>query len=209
MKFYQEITLLPNVGDEIPLTFIWEKLYQQLHLAFVESVDDQGKVNIGVSFPKYKSGDEKRWLGDKLRIFAESEQALEMLCLAKWLSRLSDYTHMSSIKSVPEHVDGYAVFRRLNKKSNIEKLARRRAKKLDISLDDALAFFKDTEQRQQSDFQASDYPFFWMKSLSSGSKYPVAVVREDVGHHETRIGFSTYGLSLEDNDLRSAVPIFR
>lgn len=209
MKFYQEITLLPNVGDEIPLTFIWEKLYQQLHLAFVENIDDKGQVSVGVSFPKYKSGDEKRWLGDKLRIFAKSEQELEALCLVKWLSRLSDYTHMSSIKSVPEKIDGYAVFRRLNKKSNIEKLARRRAKNLNVSMSEALVFFNDTEQRRQSKLQASDFPFFWMTSLSSDSKYPVAVVREDVEQPIRAVGFSTYGLSLEDNDLRSAVPIFR
>lgn len=92
MKKYVEITLLPDA--EIDLHFLWEKLYQQLHLAFVEIADDQGMINVGVSFPRYECTEEKRSLGYKLRLFAESEDALRALQLDKWLARLSDYVHV-------------------------------------------------------------------------------------------------------------------
>ncbi len=206
MKFYQEITLLPSLGDEAPLTFIWAKLYQQLHLAFVECVDKKGKINIGVSFPNYQSGNEGRYLGDKLRIFAKSEEALELLYLTKWLSRLSDYTHLSNTRKVPDEIEGYAFFSRLIEKGSNEKLARRRAKRLGIEYEEALAFFRDKTKRPQPKRNAHLYPFISMRSLGTddgSNKYPVTIVRTETDSLVLDKGFSTYGLSSD-----SSVPIF-
>ena len=58
MKNYIEITLLPSA--EITLSFLWEKLYQQLHLALVEIQDSDKSVSVGVSFPKYRCDTEKK-----------------------------------------------------------------------------------------------------------------------------------------------------
>ena len=66
MKCYLNITLRPNA--DIVLYFLWEKLYQQLHLALVESQDVDEKVSVGVAFPGYNS--EKNQLGSQIRIFA-------------------------------------------------------------------------------------------------------------------------------------------
>ncbi len=51
MKHYIDIILLPD--PEIPLYFLWEKVYQQLHLALVEIKEPDNKVKVGVAFPQY------------------------------------------------------------------------------------------------------------------------------------------------------------
>lgn len=91
MKFYQEITLIPD--EEIAPYFLWSKVYTQLHIALADVKNTHGIDEIGVSFPQYrfeKQGN-KTWatLGVKLRVFAQSEEALNKLNLAKWLERLS------------------------------------------------------------------------------------------------------------------------
>lgn len=209
MKVYQEITLLPSVSDDITYSFLWERLYIQLHLAFVEIADKDGLVNVGLSFPKYREGD-KRWLGDKVRVFAETEEVLALLNLDKWLERLDDYVHVKKIKSVPDKVDGYAFFNRLNDKSNTEKLARRRAKKLDISIDEARAFFADQEVRKQPEKELTQYPFVSMLSLNTKNKFPLTIIRKMVNEAVFNGGFSTYGLSVKRKETSgdSTVPLF-
>lgn len=112
---------------------------------------------------------------------------------------------------MPDKVDGYAFFKRLSDKSNKEKLARRRAKNLDISFDEALAFFNLGEGRNKPEKRAADYPFISMTSLSSGDKYPVTVVCENTEDLLTGAGFSTYGLSIDRTGAKqdSSVPMFR
>jgi len=207
MNKYVEITLLNDA--DIDLYFLWEKLYAQLHLAFVETVNDNGLVSVGVSFPKYRDGN-KPWLGDKIRIFAESEGELNNLNLDKWLDRLTDYIHVKKVKDVPEKVNGYAFFKRLNDKSNQEKLARRRAKNLDISIEEARVFFADQDNRQQPKRQLTHYPYISTLSLHSDSKYPMTVVREETTEAVFNGGFSTYGFSVkrEGTSGDSAVPLF-
>ena len=51
VKFYQELTLLPDA--EITENHIWSKVYQQLHLALVTQMNGGAKGQIGVSFPQY------------------------------------------------------------------------------------------------------------------------------------------------------------
>lgn len=201
MRKYVEITLLPDA--ETPLYFLWSKLYQQLHLAFVEVADLDGKVNVGVSFPNYHQ--EKRQLGNKLRVFAETETELENLQLTKWLERLSDYVHSKKIQNVPEPVKGYAFFSRLIEKGNDEKLARRRAKKLGVSYEEALKFFQDKQNRLQPKRDVHLYPFISMQSLSSENRdrHPVTVVRSEAQGLVFGKGFSTYGLASD-----SSVPLF-
>ena len=207
MKKYVEITLLDDA--EINLYFLWEKLCTQLHLAFVEAADDNGLVSVGLSFPKYRDGN-KPWLGDKVRVFAETEKALVSLNLDKWLDRLTDYIHVKKIKDVPVKVEGYAFFKRLNDKSNQEKLARRRAKNLDVSLVEARAFFADGGSRQQPKREIARYPFVSMLSIHSNNKFPLTIVREEVNEAVFNGGFSTYGLSVKREGTKgdSTVPLF-
>ena len=50
MKYYQELTLLPDM--EVELYYIWSNLYTQIHLALVELQDEQGNVPVGDTFPE-------------------------------------------------------------------------------------------------------------------------------------------------------------
>ena len=191
MNFYIEITLLPN--EEIPIYFLWEKIYQQVHLALVERQDDEGKVTIGASFPGYDA--KQLQLGCKLRLFAVSKGDLVQLDLEKWLSRLLDYAHITSIKDVPPDC-GFAFFKRLQPKSNNARLARRKAKREGISLDKAMAYFENRKEQQ------SKVPFIHIKSLSSAQKYRLMIAQTNAEKYCSG-KFSTYGLSSVSN-----VPVF-
>ena len=85
MKYYQDITLLPDA--EVSLGFIWEKVYQQIHLMLVEHKLDTNVSEVGLSFPAY--GEKAFPLGRQLRLLAESEASLSRLNVEKWLRRLA------------------------------------------------------------------------------------------------------------------------
>jgi len=191
MKSYIEITLLPNA--DISLYFLWKKVYQQIHLALVESQDKKSRVKVGVSFPKYQWSDKKAHLGDKLRLFSASRQSLESVDLEQWLSRLRDYVHLTSIRATPKKLNGYAIFKRHQTKNNNERLARRKAKRQDITYEEALLSLKDRKEVY------STAPFIRAKSLSSGENYRIMIVRQKVEIETNPVissaTFNTYGLS--------------
>jgi CRISPR-associated endonuclease Csy4 len=192
MKHYIELSLLHSV--EIPLYFLWEKVYQQVHLAFVEAQDNNEKVDIGAAFPDY---DAKRfYLGNRLRLFAQDESKLKKLDINKWLSRFLDYVHISGVRGVPDDVLGHACFKRLQTKSSNERLARRKAKREKISYEEALSALRKREE------ETSNAPYIHVKSLSSDKCYRLMI--DCVSHEQSVSGkFSTYGLS-----STSTVPVF-
>ncbi|WP_111891318.1 type I-F CRISPR-associated endoribonuclease Cas6/Csy4 [Acinetobacter sp. MB5] len=199
MDYYQEITLIDQA--EISPYVIWSKLYQQLHIALAEIKDANNKVNIGVSFPQYiyeeKTDHQKSKvnLGKKLRLFATSENSLEQLNIRKWLERLVDYVHVSSIREVPENkVTGYTIYRRKQFKTNAERLARHRVKRGDIGFDEALARYSHV-------VKTTNLPYIDMLSLSTSDehdkkRFKLFIEKQSAEKSETQV-FSTYGLSSE------------
>ena len=186
MKHYIELTLIPN--DDIGHHFLWEKLFQQVHLALVEHQNADGSSSIGIAFPGFNA--EQHSLGRKLRIFAQSENQLAGLNMEQWLKRLTDYVHLSSIKPVPDKIKGYAIFQRLQLRSNIERLARRAAKRQGISFDQAM------EERKHLHPQHSNALFIWVKSLSSEQRFRLFIegkFTQTASMNEKL--FSLYGLS--------------
>ena len=155
MKYYLDISLLPDA--EANLGFLWQKVYQQIHLALVENKIAENQSAVAVSFPKY--GDKEFPLGDKIRLLANKQEQLKQLNIEKWLSRLTDYTHLKLIKEVPLTVNQFACFKRKQFKSNLIKEAKRRAKYKGESLDVALEHFKYYQAE-------SSLPFINMTSLS-------------------------------------------
>ena len=155
MNHYLDITLLPDA--EANLGFLWQKVYQQIHLALVENKIAENQSAVAVSFPKY--GDKEFPLGDKIRLLANKQEQLKQLNIEKWLSRLTDYTHLKLIKEVPLTVNQFACFKRKQFKSNLIKEAKRRAKYKGESLDVALEHFKYYQAE-------SSLPFINMTSLS-------------------------------------------
>jgi len=184
MKVYREIVLSPQ--PEISLNYIWEKVFQQIHLGFVEMKDSNNKVPIGIGFPEYFS--EYGPLGRRLRLFAISRDILSAFNADYWLERLSDYIHLSEIRNVPANIRTFSRFKRQQPKTNVNRLARRKAKRHNISFEQAimkLRGFKDEQVKT---------PFINMKSLSTDKKFRLFILKEvcDTPAYE---GFSIYGLS--------------
>lgn len=192
MKYYREVTLLPQ--EDVNLYFIWQKLYQQIHLALAENKVADNTSPIGVGFPEYNAG--KYSLGTKLRFFAEEEKLLEQMQCEKWLNRLKDYVHISPIKSVPEKLAGHACFKHIKFKGNKEKLARRRAKRKGETLQQSLAYFDDFEEQQ------SKLPYINMTSQTNGQRFRLFIEKQVMEGSQTGL-YSCYGLS-----NTTTVPLF-
>lgn len=196
MKYYLELTLLDS--SDFSLYELWSQLYGQVHLALVKTKNADDKVSVGVSFPQYRFNPEKKlgFLGTKLRLFAQTEAELNQLNIKKWLERLTDYVHISSIRPLPENkVTGYAIFKRKQVKTNAERLARHRVKRGDIDFDEALSRYRNV-------VKTLDLPFIQLNSLTSGQPFKLFIEKQPAEQSASQV-FSTYGLSSE-----SVVPEF-
>lgn len=184
MKYYLDITLLS--GAEADLGFLWQKVYQQTHIALVENKTENDKSAIAVSFPEYES---KIFpLGSKLRLLAQTQEQLRKLDINKWLNRLSDYTHCTSIKEVPPSVFQFACFKRGQFNTNIERLARRRVKRKAETIEQALKHYSGFNE------QMSKLPFVNVNSLSKEQKFRLFIERK-ISEQSVDGSFSCYGLS--------------
>jgi CRISPR-associated endonuclease Csy4 len=186
MKFFLEITLLPN--PEVGKNFLWSKVFQQIHLGLVEKQDEKGRVPIGISFPEYVTDEKFSVLGGKLRLLAKDEATLSQFNASQWLSRLSDYVHCTSIRPVPEKLTGYAIYQREQPKTNKERLARRYAKRHNVDYDTALMCYSEMAH------QTITTPFIRLKSLSGGNEFCLWI-KKTVVTEPSGSKFSSYGLS--------------
>lgn len=194
MKYYQDITLLPD--PETDLNFLWQKVYQQVHLGLVEVKDESDQVSLGVSWPNYQYSPSRKYLGNKLRIFAKDETELQRLNIDGWLERFRDYVHITQTRKVPDNITEYACFRRVTVKSNKERLARRKSKREKISFEEAM------EQLDGMNEKRTDLPYVILKSLSNNKVFPLFIRREMFA--EMRHGkYNCYGLS-----SNATVPLF-
>jgi len=195
MNYYVDIKLLTDT--EITLGFVWKKLYAQIHLALVEVRNENNLVSIGLAFPNYSND---RFLGDTLRIFAPSKEALERLDVGRWVGKLLDYLTLSEIQEVPSTVTEFVTFRRKQFKTNPERLARRQAKRKGISYEEALKHYEDFDEEARR--KKNRLPYINVKSLSSNREMKLFISRSEVKEENSGL-FSTYGLS-----NKSTVPWF-
>ncbi len=186
MKAYLDITLLPS--DDIGLHFLWGKVFQQVHLALVENKNTNGSSSVGVTFPEFNA--EKHRLGRKLRLFAPNSSDLEKLSLTRWLDRLADYVHITSVRKTPRRVEQYACFSRLRTKSSRERLARRAMKRHNLTYEQAL------QERENFQPQWTDAPYIQLKSFGNDHPFRLFIgMEEKAGPGECSAGFNAYGLS--------------
>lgn len=164
MDYYQEITLLPD--STIPLDFLWQKVYQQIHIALVENKSEAGDSEVAVAFPEYGSVGFR--LGKKLRLLAKTEKTLTQLNISHWLMRLADYVHIKSIQAVPEHATPISYVRQHVK--GAKRLELDRYKKAQLysvksgqPIEVCLRAIKEPQTR-------SRLPFIWMESQQTKSK---------------------------------------
>jgi CRISPR-associated endonuclease Csy4 len=191
MEYYTDIKLL---GDtEVSLGFIWQKIYTQMHLALAEHQEREKMSKIGFAFPNYM---QKFPLGDTLRVLASAEDELEVLHVKERLKNFLDYVTISDIKKVPTDIKGYMTFYRKQFKSNPERLAKRYAKRHNITLEKALSIYENMKA------QETKLPFVMLKSNSSNQHMKLFIERCP-SDTEVKGLFNTYGLS-----KTSTVPIF-
>lgn len=192
MNYYIEIILLPSA--EVNLNFLWQKVYQQIHLALVESKCADKASIIGVSFPEYDVN--RYYIGKKMRLFAENKETLEQMRCQIWLNRFKDYVQLSQINSTPEKLEGYACFKQIKFKGSREKLARRRAKRKSETLQQALAHFNGFQE------QRSNLPYINMHSKTNRQYFRLFIEKQVMTNPQVGL-YSCYGLS-----NTSTVPLF-
>lgn len=182
MNYYIEIRLLHDA--ETGLGFLWKKVFTQIHLALAE----RGNGGVGVSFPKY--GDTVFPMGDTMRLFASTQDALATLNLGEWLARLRDYVAVSAIQKTPDNIKEYAQFSRKQVKTGKERQARRYAKRHNMGYEEALKHFDTMEEK------VLNLPFIMLQSLSSAQEMKLFVEKQRT-RTEVRGEFNSYGLSKE------------
>ena len=207
MNYYQDITFVSNT--EINLGFIWQKVFQQVHIALVDNGYDivrKGedgrethlkKSKIGVSFPAY--ADKVFPLGNTLRLLAAEHALLEGLNIEKWLHRLQDYVSISSIKEVPDSV-AYVGFRRnrikgeMRLERSLQKKARHIADKFGVDFKKTLA-----ELQESHVFEKLDLPYIQVESQSSAAserKPRFKLFIDKIEYQHSQYGeYDCYGLS--------------
>lgn len=191
MNYYQDITLIPD--GEVSLSFLWMKVFTQLHLVLAEEKRREGMVKTALAFPAYQD----KGLGNKIRILAPSAEQLERLHLEQGLERLSDYVHLTKIRKIVERrITGYSIYSRYQPDGSVERKARRYVRRHEgVSYEDALQLLS----RRQETY---DLPFIQMKSLSSSQRFSLFIKKTPCQIEQSGT-FSTYGLS-----DRASVPEF-
>lgn len=183
MNYYQEITLIPD--GEVSLSFLWTKVFTQLHLALAEEQQREGMVKTALAFPEYQD----KGLGNKIRIFAPSAEQLERLHLEQRLKRLSDYIHMPKIREIKKHrIIGYSIYSRYQPDESMERKARRYTRRHEsVTYEDALNLLNQREKTY-------NLPYIQLKSVSTAQTFSLFIKKTSCQSEQSGT-LSTYGLS--------------
>ena len=179
MEHYLEIRLLPD--PEFTPTVLMNALFAKLHRALVEL----GSNAIGTSYPEHR--DKPPTLGTRLRLHGVAED-LQRLMASNWLSGMRDHISITEIVPVPVGT-AYRVVRRVQSKSNPERLRRRLSKRQAIPLEEARQRIPDTVEKRL------ELPFVQIKSNSNGQAFRLFIEHQPVSSNPTKGEFNCYGLS--------------
>lgn len=193
MWFYQEVILQPT--EDIAISFLWAKVYRQIHLALVNSKDAQGVIRCGVAFPEYS--DVQPTLGRTLRLLASEESDLQHLNLTDALKHLApDYVKIKAIHPVPIRAcKGFVTYSRYQPEAAAARKARRYAKRHSVSIENAQKIFPVATNKTR-------YPYIQLESMSNHHRFSLFIQKQEAVEHPCE-GFSAYGFS-----RRSSVPDF-
>jgi len=179
MRDYLDIKLLPD--PEFSQSMLMNALYAKLHRALVNLKN----TDMGISFPFYDEA--KPCLGGRLRLHG-SEEILNKLMQQPWLNGMRDHVRVGSVLPVPETSELIQV-KRVQAKSNVERLRRRRMKRHQLTEAEVKEILPDgTEERLK-------LPFLTVKSYSTAQTFRFFIKQTRVS--EGQIGqFNAYGFSL-------------
>jgi CRISPR-associated endonuclease Csy4 len=180
MDRYLEIRLLPD--PEFPPATLLNALFAKLHRGLVE----HGAGDIGISFPE--AGNGRRTLGQRLRLHG-SAAALEQLMQLNWLQGMRDHVEVGEHRATPKDA-AHRVVRRIQAKSNPERL-RRRLLKRNPGMDTQTA----AQRIPDSAAAQLNLPFIALASSSSRQRFPLFIEHGPLQNEATSGPFSAYGLS--------------
>lgn len=179
MDSYLDIRLLPD--PEFLPTVLMNVLFEKLHRGLVEL----GRQTIGVSFPDIREG--HRSLGKRLRLHG-SRADLQHLMLLDWTRGLRDHIEISEIVAVPQHVK-HRVVRRVQAKSNPERLRRRLIARKQIDADAARRAIPD----DVAEFLR--LPHVVLSSNTTGQRFKLFIEHSALQDEAVPGRFGAYGLS--------------
>jgi CRISPR-associated endonuclease Csy4 len=179
MDHYMEIRLLPD--PEFAPTVLMNALFAKLHrvLAVLDS------NAIGISFPDAQQAQPA--LGDRLRLHGTSDE-LQRLIAQNWLTGIRDHITINEPTPVPAKVS-YRKIRRVQTKSNPERLRRRLMKRKGITAEEARRIIPDSAAKQLK------LPFVTIKSRSTGQEFRLFIDHQPLENEPSNGEFNWYGLS--------------
>jgi CRISPR-associated endonuclease Csy4 len=179
MDHYCELRLLPD--PEFPPTILMNALFTRLHRGLVEH---RGH-DIGISFPDAR--DDRPWLGQRLRLHG-GEASLRRLLALGWHERLRDHVTLGSLERAPSGAR-QRVVRRVQAKSNPERLRRRLMARHGLAADEAASRIPDTAACRL------ELPFVTLTSQTTGQQFRLFIQHQPLQDTPVAGAFSLYGLS--------------
>ncbi len=179
MDHYVEIRLLPD--PEFAPSMLMNALFAKLHRALV----DLNTTAVGVSFPGYSL--DPLSLGEHLRLHGQASELARMMSY-NWLRGMRDHTEAQGPTSIPTGAV-HRVVRRVQAKSNPERLRRRLIKRKGIDNDAAREAIPDQAGK------LLNLPFVTLKSQSSGQTFRLFIEQGAASPEPTLGCFGHYGLS--------------
>lgn len=179
MDHYVEIRILPN--PEFTAPTLMSVLFGKLHLALIA----ERTVMVGASFPDMDM--DKPAPGSRLRLHG-SDNDLNRLMAADWLGGMRDHVRVDRLSIVPTNAR-HRVVRRVQAKSNPERLRRRMVKRKGVS---------ETEARQAIPDEAAkmlNLPFVTLRSRSTGQPFRLFIEQKPIQSQQVAGEFNRYGLS--------------
>lgn len=166
---------------EMTVNVLINSYFQYLHKALVVNPN----LRIGISFPDYNF--DSLTLGSRLRLHG-LERELQLILDQDWLKKLQDYILISEVRVVPEK-HKYCSVRRMQVKSNVDRLRRRLILRHKLTEDEAKARIPDSVEKK------IHLPFISMKSLSTGQNFRLFINQTIEDIPIFNCDFNSYGLS--------------
>ena len=179
MSHYIDILLRPD--PEFPAHQLMAALYAKLHrvLANVQS------TTIAVTFPGYQTG--PATLGSTLRLLGPRAD-LDRLMEHDWLKGMRDHTELLPVAVVPAGA-AQRNLRRVQAKSNPDRLRRRQMRRHGLSAEEARERVPDSAAKFVS------LPFVALASSSTGQRFPLYLRLGPTVPTAVPGPFNSYGLS--------------
>lgn len=179
MDHYVNIDMRPD--PEFPVSQLMNALYAKLHRALAAL----NSKRIGVSFP---GADTKApHVGSRLRLHGSVDD-LSVLLASDWLAGMRDHVTLTSPAAVPDNV-GYRNVRRVQVKSNADRLRRRLMRRHDID---------ENEARQQIPDEMVRFcglPYIQLRSNGNSQSFKLFIEQRPIQSMAEFGEFNAYGLS--------------